>query len=118
MEILAFVGPTGSGKTTMAKAALKLWVGSVMITMSDLIKEKLLELGIVPTRAAHEELVGQFRLEQPDYWSRLTIQRALDQGIERLVVEGVRTPPDARCFLSRGGTLIVLTRRRKSVSSA
>jgi dephospho-CoA kinase len=106
MEILAFVGPTGSGKTTLAIAATRLWVESVMITMSDLIKEKLLELGVAPTRQAHEELVGKFRQTHPDYFARLTIQRAIEQGVERLVVEGVRTPPDARYFLSRGGTLI------------
>lgn len=110
MRIIAIAGGIGSGKTTLAKTIKDSWPGSEVMTMSTFIIEKLRSMGNAqPTRAELTEYVQkQRRVVELEYWTKMVIEAAQNRGIARLIVDGVRTPCDAKYFLAHGGTLIFI----------
>jgi len=92
MKIVAVVGATGAGKSTVARVTMQLWSGSISMTMSDLIRREVMELGTEPNRselATHA--LSQRQTLSPVYWTAKALQEAEAWGIERLVLEGLRT---------------------------
>ena len=107
MKIIGIAGPSGAGKTELTKLITGLWHESVSVTISTIIREELVELGVEQTeQTIRNHVVGRRREIHPEYWSRKLIDRARESGIKHLVVDGIRTPADAIRFKDHGAVLI------------
>lgn len=106
MIIVAITGMPGAGKSTAAKALEA--NGWYKIIMGDVIREETEKRGLEPNEQNTGKVMRELReLQGEDAVARIVIQKAIDSGKERIVIDGVRSINEVELFKKYGRVLLL-----------
>lgn len=108
MKLVGISGEAGSGKDTVA-AFLRDTFGLVTsVSLGDLVRAQLSEIGVVPNRAL-QRMVADYRrtTRGSNYWVDLAISHTPREK-EFLLLTGIYAPGEAQHLLRLGGVLVWL----------
>jgi len=96
--IIGLMGTIGSGKTYVSDYLIKKYK-FYKISMGDLVREKADELGIERTRENLQKIGNDYRDRYGiNYWIKQVLKRIKESDKERIIIDGIRTPVEARYF--------------------
>jgi dephospho-CoA kinase len=96
MRIIGIAATIGAGKNTACSYIMKKY-GYQMIVMGDLVREAARELGLKPNRENLQKVQKIYTDKHGlDYWARETIKKIRKEGWEKVLINGIRRPEDAK----------------------
>jgi dephospho-CoA kinase len=96
--VIGLMGTIGSGKTYFAEYLIEKY-GFYKVSMGDLIRETADKLKIERTRENLQKVGNKYRDKYgKDYWIKEVLKRIEKSDNNRIIIDGVRTPIEARFF--------------------
>ena len=106
--IIGITGTNGAGKGEVVRYLVE-EKGFTHFSVRDEITAEIERRGLVADRPTLNEVGTDLRATHgPDYFIKLFVQRALEEGIENIAIESIRSPIEAKTLRSLGGKLIVV----------
>jgi dephospho-CoA kinase len=105
--LIGLMGTIGAGKTIVSDYLVD--KGFYRIVMGDIVREKTKEEGLELTRENLQKIQKKYRDKfGQEYFIKETINRLLSSNKKNLLIDGIRTPTDARVAKEHEAILILI----------
>lgn len=108
VKVIGLCGSIGAGKDVVSKFIAKEY-GYVQITVGDIVRAFCKNMGLEPTRENCDQLSKKKTDEEgPEFWMQQIVDTVQSAGIQRVIVDGVRTPNNNEVLVNAFGDDYIL----------